>query len=274
MNTLYIINLLVAIVASAILIYKRHWFLALVAVCATAIYAYGIIHSGTPQMKELANMLYCEERYTEAKAVASVYGSIASLIMTSMMMSLFPWIKRWALFLWFALFLIIGMIAGIMSPLGIAEGTYGICCAIMTMLAQMLGLSYMTVCCIENIYIHSLLPTLFAIPAAYVGFKNFTNNNGLIASTFAITHLAIDAVMTATIWCHYIHLPLHEAASLCVKELQVIGNAVAPGWAGYVAINIAIFVVIFLTDSFISWLLYRWNKNNELKRITGKIPSR
>lgn len=103
MEFLYILNLLAAIIASVVLICKRHWILAFVAVCATAIYAYGIIHSGVPQMTELANMLYFEERYTEAKAIASVYGSIASLIMTSIMMSLFPWIKRWALFLWLVL---------------------------------------------------------------------------------------------------------------------------------------------------------------------------
>ena len=271
MELLYIINLLTAIFASVVLICKRHWILAFVAVCATAIYAYGIIHSGIPQMKELANMLYFEEHYTEAKAFASVYGSIASLIMTSIMMSLFPWIKRWALFLWFAFSLIIGMITGIMSPLGIAEGTYGICCAIMTMLAQMLGISYMAACCIENIYIHSLLPTLFAIPAAYVGFRNIVlNKDGYVAALLSITHLLIDAVMTILIWNHYIHLTMHEATHLCVRELQTIGKVIAPGSSGYVAINLVIFVAIFLTDAFLSWILYRWNKNHELENSNSK----
>lgn len=67
MEFLYIINLLAAILASFILISKRHWLLAFVAICATAIYTYGILQLGIPQMKELGNMLYCEERYTEAK---------------------------------------------------------------------------------------------------------------------------------------------------------------------------------------------------------------
>ena len=271
MEFLYVINLLAAIITSVVLICKRHWILAFVAVCTSAIYTYGIIHSGIPQMKELANMLYCEERYTEAKAIASVYGSIASLIMTSIMMSLFPWIKRWALFLWLVLFLIIGMITGIMSPLGIAEGTYGICCAIMTMLAQMLGISYMAACCIENIYIHSLLPTLFAIPAAYVGFRNIVlNKDGYVAALLSIMHLLIDAVMTILIWNHYIHLTMHEATNLCVRELQTIGKVIAPGWSGYVAINLVIFVAIFLTDAFLSWILYRWNKNHELENSNSK----
>ena len=42
MEFLYILNLLAAIIASVVLICKRHWILAFVAVCATAIYAYGI----------------------------------------------------------------------------------------------------------------------------------------------------------------------------------------------------------------------------------------
>lgn len=271
MEFLYILNLLAAIIASVVLICKRHWILAFVAVCATAIYAYGILHSGIPQMKELANMLYCEERYTEAKAIASVYGSIASLIMTSIMMSLFPWIKRWALFLWFALFLIIGMITGIMSPLGLTEGTYGICCAIMTILAQILNITYMAACYIENIYIHSLLPTLFVIPAAYVGFRNIVQNkDGYVAAFWAITHLSINSVMTILIWNHYIHLTMHEATDLCVRELQTVGKVIAPGWSGYVAINLIIFVALFLLDALLSWILYRWNKNHELKNSNSK----
>lgn len=262
MEALYIINLLAAIIASTILTYKRHWILAFIAICAALIYGYGIIHSGIPQMKDLANMLYFEERYTEAKAIASTYGSIASLIMTSMMMSLFPWCKRWTMFVWFVLFLIIGMITGIMSPLGMAEGTYGICCAIMTMLAQMLGISYMVACCIENIYIHSLLPTLFAIPAAYIGLRNvFQNKDNYVVSLFAITHLFLDIAMTYIIWSHYIQIPMHEATVLCVRELQTIGKYIAPGWCGYVAINLIIFIALFLFDALLSWLLYRWNKN-------------
>ena len=271
MEFLYIINILATILASVVLIYKRHWILAFVAVCTTAIYAYGILHSGIPNMTELANMLYCEERYSEAKAVASVYGSIASLIMTSIMMSLFPLLKRWALFLWLALFLTIGIITGIMSPLGIAEGTYGICCAIMTMLSQMLGIPYMAACCIENIYIHSLLPTLFAIPAAYVGLRNVVQSkDGYVAALLAITHLSINAVMTILIWNHYIHLTMHEATDLCVRELQTVGKVIAPGWSGYVAINLIIFVAIFLFDALLSWILYRWNKNHELKKSNSK----
>ena len=263
MEFLYIINLLAAIIASAVLIFKRHWILACAAVSATAIYAYGIIHSGIPQMTELCNVLFCQERYTEPKAIASVYGCLTSLIMTSVMMALYPWLKRWAVFIWFFFFLIIGVITGIMSPLGVAEGSYGICCAIMTVLAQMMGISYAVACCIENIYIHSLLPTLFAIPAAYIGIKNIINGKGVIASIITITHFIIDAIITIVIWNHYIHLSIQAATSLCVTELQTVGKMIAPGWAGYIAINIIVFIVIFLGDALLSWMLFRWVKHIE-----------
>lgn len=259
---LYIINILVAIVALMILIKKRQWILALVAVCCATLYVYGVFFNGIPDMKTLCHMLYCEERYTETKAIASVYGSISSLIMTNFMMALFPWFKRWTLFIWFILFVLIGIITGIMSPLGITEGNYGICCAIMTMLAQMLGLSYLVTCCIENIYIHSLLPSIFAFPAAYVGLKIITTNEkGIFPAIVAISHFVIDALITYVIWNHYIHLSMKAAAQLCVEELQMAGRLIAPGWSGYVAINIIIFVIIFLCDAFMSWLLYRWTKN-------------
>lgn len=263
MEFLYIINLLAAIIASAVLIFKRHWILACAAVSATAIYAYGIIHSGIPQMTELCNVLFCQERYTEPKAIASVYGCLTSLIMTSVMMALYPWLKRWAVFIWFLLFITTGVITGIMSPLGVAEGTYSICCAIMTVLAQMMGISYEVACCIENIYIHSLLPTLFAIPAAYIGIKNIINGKGVIASTITITHFIIDAIITIVIWNHYIHLSIQAATSLCVTELQTVGKMIAPGWAGYITINVIVFIGIFLGDALLSWILFRWVKHFE-----------
>lgn len=133
------------------------------------------------------------------------------------------------------------------------------------MLAQMLGITYMAACCIENIYIHSILPTLFAIPAAYVGFRNILNKDGFVAALLAITHLTINAVTTILIWNHYIHLTMHEATDLCVRELQAIGKVIAPGWSGYVAINLIIFVALFLFDALLSWILYRWNKEQEQK---------
>lgn len=271
MESLYIINLLTACFATAVLVWKRHWILAFVAGGSMLVYAYGLIHSGTPSMTELCHMLYCEERYTESKSIASVYGSIASLIMTSIMMALFPWLKRWTLFVWFGLFVLIGIIAGAMSPMGIAEGSYGICCGIMTMLAQMLGLTYLVTCCVENIYIHSLLPTLFAVPAAYIGTKIIMGGGKqrCLAAIVAVCHFLLDASIWLIVWNHYIHLSMKAAAQLCVDELQALGHFIAPGWAGYVAANILIFVVLFLGDAFLSWVLYRWVKHYEANEASS-----
>lgn len=263
MNTLFIANLLFSIGAFCVLVSKRNWFLATVALLSMLIYGYGLFVHGVPSDDTLKYMLYCEERYTPEKAMASSYGAIVSLIMTSLMMSTYPWLKRWALFIWFALLMIIGVITGIMSPLGAFEGLYGTCCAIMTFLAQMLGLSYLEVCCLENIYIHSLLPTLFAIPAVYTGSKNLLRGHrkSTLAAGISFLNFTMCFVFTAFIWNHYIHLSMQKAAQLCVEELQFLGRMLlCKGWAGYVCANMLIFVGAFLLSAFISWLLYRWTK--------------
>ena len=68
----------------------------------------------------------------------------------------------------------------------------------------------------------------------------------------------LNLFMTIAVWSHYIHLTLEDACHLCVGELKSMSGHT---WTGYVAINILIFVIAFLTDAIISWLLYRYAKH-------------
>ena len=146
MNILFYINFLAAIMALTILVWKRHWVLAATALCCVGIYGYGLAVHGVPTMDALCDTLINAELYNVDKAIASSYGAIISLIMTSIMMGAFPWLKRWTIFVWFAMLLAITTYVGITSSLGIAEGLYGTCGGIMTILSQMLGMTYMRAC--------------------------------------------------------------------------------------------------------------------------------
>ena len=220
-------------------------------------------------MDALCNILTNAESYSVDKAAASSYGAIYSLIMTSLMMGAFPWLKRWALFVWFALLIAITTYFGITSSLGMAEGLYGACCGIMAILSQMLGMTYIQACGIENIYVHSLLPTLFAIPAAYVGMRNIKNKErmALVAGLFAVLNLLCCFSVTYAVWSVCLKRSLHGAVVFVVHLLQSAGSMVAPGWGGYVMINMLIYVVLFLLSALISWLLYRWVKCYDIKKI-------
>lgn len=263
MQILIILNFLTVFVAAVVLSWKRHFIFAGIAWLLTLLYGYGIYHAGLDVSDKLVYMLWCEERYSPAKAYPSVMGSYLALLLTNVAAILYPWLKRWAVFLWFGFLLLSSFIVGFYSPLGMIEGLYGICCAIMTIFALMTGMTYLGVCTLENIYIHSLLPTLFAIPAVIVSVKCYAKDSRCFVLPLLLSsiYFLLNIMMTFVVWQHYIGLPLKEAGQKCVQELLALSFH---SWEVYVMLNIFVFVVAFLADGLGSWLLYRYAKSKEV----------
>lgn len=259
MNTLIFLNLLMAIIAFMVLVWKRHPLFAAIALFCVCLYAYGIYNAGFNLEELLCKMIMKEENYESSEALPAAYGGWLTLIISSFCLTLYPWFKRWAVIFWIILFVSIGISVGLYSPLSILEGLYAVCVAIMTEVAVMIGLSYLETCTLENIYLHSLLPSIFALPAFLICLqcilKRGKNHSILFILTgiWFLLHLAI----TFLVWNHYIGFSLTDAGRKCVIELKSISGGT---WNGYVLVNILIFIVLFLIDAILSWLLYRYTK--------------
>ncbi len=261
MDYLIILNFLTAIVALVVLCRKRHFLFALVALFCTILYGYGIWHAGIHIDDELCQMLHDQETYGREKAYPTALGGWTALMLSNVCLAIYPWLKRWAVVLWMLLIAGIGIAVSIFSSLSIIEGLFAMCCAIMCEMTIMTGLTYLEFTVLENIYLHSLLPTVFALPALYVCVRSLRrgHQHSYLSLLLSGTWFVLNLLMTVVIWQHYIHLPLEGAGRLCVGELKAMsGNT----WSGYVTVNILIFVIAFLIDIIISWLLYRYAKTS------------
>lgn len=266
MQILIVLNFLTAFVAAVVLTWKRHFIFAVIAWMLTLLYGYGIYHAGLNVSEKLVYMLWCEERYAPSKAFPSAMGGYLALMLTNVAAALYPCLKRWAVVLCFVFLFCSSVVVSIFSPLGVLEGLYGICCAIMTEYALMAGMTYLDMCTVENIYIHSLLPTLFAIPAVVVSVRGYVKAGRRFPSPLLLSGIwfLLNAMMTLVVWNHYIGMSLKKAAQKCVAELMTVSSH---SWDRYVMLNILIFVVMFLADALVSWLFYRYAKSKEIKNV-------
>ena len=261
MDYLIILNFLTAIVALVVLCWKRHFLFALVALFCVGLYGYGIWHAGIHVDDEICKMLHDEETYGRDKAYPAALGGWTALILSNVFMTLYPWLKRWAVVLWMLLVIASGLAVSMFSPLNVIEGLYAVCCAIMCEMTIMSGLSYLEFTVLGNIYLQSLLPTLFALPTLWVSVRSLGREHQhkylplLLSGIWFVLNLS----MTIAVWSHYIHHTLEEAGRLCVGELKDLSGHT---WSGYVTVNILIFFVAFLIDAIISWLLYRYAKHH------------
>ena len=268
MNTLIILNFATSIVAFVTLAWKRHPIMAIVALFCVLLYGYGLWNVGLNVEGPLSQTLQAEERYGMEVVHPALMGGWTALMLTNVCMALYPWLKRWSVVSWLLMVVAVGLVVGHVSPINAIEGLFSVCCAIMAEIAIITGLSYLHVCTLENIHLHSLLPTLFAIPAFIVSLRGLTKGQSREILPFLLSGvwLALNVSMTIVVWCHYIYLPIMEACGKCVRELKDLSGHT---WSGYVIANILIFVVAFLIDLFISWLMYRYAKNH-CKSIEGK----
>ena len=243
------------------LCWKRHFLFALVALFCSVIYGYGIWNTGLDVENNICQILREQETYGRDKAYPAALGGWTALLLSNVCLILYPWMKRWAVVSWMLMIVVVGLATSWFSPLNMIEGLFAVCCAIMAIMALMTSLSYFDACVLENIYLHSLLPTVFALPALWTGIRVLINKHcrKCLPLILSGTWFLLNLLMTIFVWRHYISLSLKEAGSLCATELQTLAGH---SWSRYVIVNILIFVIAFLIDAIISWLLYRYSKHH------------
>lgn len=175
-------------------------------------------------------------------------------------MTLYPWLKKWAVVLWGVFLVAASAIVNCFSPLSGVEGLYGLCVGLMCIFANILGFTYLETCVLEQLYLHPLILVLFALPPLVVSVKGlfFDGNERVAPFTLSTLMFTINAIIMAASWVHYWG-PLIPAGQLCCRELQEMANN---SWDVYVMLNILIFVVAFLLDGVVCWVLYRYAKKD------------
>ncbi len=156
------------------------------------------------------------------------------------------------------------------SPLSVVEGLYGICCALMCEFANMTGLTYLETCVVEQLYLHPFIVMLFAVPALVVSIKRFFfgGNKNVVPLILSALMFAINATIMVVTWMHYWG-PLIPADQLCCRELQEMASH---SW-DILMLNIMIFVVAFLLDGLICWVIYRYAKAVNSWHLPGACRS-
>ena len=99
MNILILLNFATAVIALAVLVWKRHPLMALVALCCAIWYGYGLWSVGLNIDSQLCQILHDEEGYGKEVAYLALMGGWTALMLSNVCLALYPWLKRWAIWL-------------------------------------------------------------------------------------------------------------------------------------------------------------------------------
>lgn len=127
------------------------------------------------------------------------------------------------------------------------------CCGVMAYFAWMLDLTYKEFCVIGNIYIQAALCLIAAVPPLLLCLRT---RKGIVKTAFCAINAAIHAVVFLVICMHY-WMPLEDGFDLCYKELNQMASFTG---LGYIAVNIILFVILFVGDLIVNAAIYQFVK--------------
>jgi len=158
---------------------------------------------------------------------------------------------------------LVGLI--LMIPVSII--VFYICCGIMQVAAWTFGVSYEVANSVCFIYLEPAIITLTAtITAAYVMYKMRPR---ILWIPLSIIYLIPYYLSCFVIWSRYYPLGLDGACRLAYKDLEVLGNVTG---VGYIAINLFLFIVLFLGLMALNMLIIRLAyKHNSQPRTSDTL---
>lgn len=124
------------------------------------------------------------------------------------------------------------------------------CCGVMAYFAWMLDLTYKEFCVIGNIYIEAALCLMAAVAPLLLCLRT---RKGFVMTAFCAINAAIHSVVFLVICMHY-WMPLEDGFDLCYKELNQMGTFTG---LGYIAVNIVLFVILFVGDLIVNAVIYQ-----------------
>ena len=166
-----------SVVASVILIWRRNYVLAPIAIGLAVMFLYGLFNAGIDGVEMPAYHMVVENEGNIFLAPSHVgytmWGSIVILCVTNICLALYPFLKKKALVIYAILILVVveairyGVHMDVTPaiPISYSYYLYVLLCAVNADLAVMLGISYNAAFILLFVYLVWLLPVIFALPA-------------------------------------------------------------------------------------------------------------
>ena len=268
-----------SVAASIILVWRRNYVLAPIAICLAAILLYGILNAGLDGVEMPAfHMVVENEGYiflSPFHAEDTIWGSMVILAITSICLALYPLLKKKTLVIYAILVLLVVevirysvyMNMTLPIPTSYLYYPYVLLCAINADLAVMLGISYNAAFIVIFVYLAWLFPVIFALPAfvrSWKGMGELKERSPLYKKAkyrrlyyVCLAWLIMNALATALVWGRFIGIPSEECASILVKDTQYLSGFTG---IGYCATNFIVYCAPILTSAFFSWILFAITK--------------
>lgn len=268
-----------SVAASIILVWRRHYVLAPIAIGLAVILLYGLLNAGLDGVEMRAyNMVLDNEGIiflSPSHAEYTMWGSMVILAITSICLALYPLLKKKTLVIYAILVLLVvevirygvHMNMTLTIPTSYLYYPYVLLCAINADLAVMLGISYNAAFIVIFVYLAWLFPVIFAMPAfirSWKGMGELKERSPLYKKAkyrrlyyVCLAWLIMNALATALVWGRFIGIPSEECASILVKDTQYLSGFTG---IGYCATNFIVYCAPILTSALFSWILFAITK--------------
>ena len=268
-----------SVAASIILVWRRYYVLAPIAICLAVILLYGILNAGLDGVEMPAfHMVVENEGYiflSPFHAEDTMWGSSVMLSITSIGLTVYPWLKKKTLVMCVGLvFIVVYVIRlGVQTNMILTIPTsylyypYVLLCAINADLAVMLGISYNAAFIVIFVYLAWLFPVIFALPAfirSWKGIGELKERAPLSKKAkyrrlyyVCLAWLIMNALATALVWGRLIGISTEECASILVKNTQYLSGVTG---IGFFATNFIVYCAPILTSALFSWILFAITK--------------
>lgn len=268
-----------SVAASIILVWRRNYVLAPIAICLAAILLYGILNAGLDGVEMRAYNMVLENEgnifLSPSHAEDTMWGSMVILGITSICLALYPLLKKKTLVIYAILVLLVAevirysvhMNMTLPIPTSYLYYPYVLLCAINADLSVMLGISYNAAFIVIFVYLAWLFPVIFALPAfirSWKGMGELKERSPLYKKAkyrrlyyVCLAWLIMNALATALVWGRLIGISTEECASILVKNTQYLSGVTG---IGFFATNFIIYCAPILTSALFSWILFAITK--------------
>lgn len=268
-----------SVAASVILVWRRNYVLAPIAIGLAVILLYGLLNAGLDGVEMRAYNMVLENEgnifLSPSHAEDTMWGSMVILAITSICLALYPLLKKKTLVIYAILVLLVvevirysvQMNMTLSIPTSYLYYPYVLLCAINADLAVMLGISYNAAFIVIFVYLAWLFPVIFALPAfirSWKGMGELKERSPLYKKAkyrrlyyVCLVWLIMNALATALVWGRLIGISTEECASILVKGTQYLSGFTG---IGYCATNFIVYCAPILTSSLFSWILFATTK--------------
>lgn len=272
-----------SVAASIILVWRRYYVLAPIAIGLAVILLYGLLNAGLDGVEMRAyNMVLDNEGIiflSPSHAEDTMWGSMVILAITSICLALYPLLKKKTLVIYAILVLLVvevirySVYMNMTLPIPTSYLYYPyvllyvLLCAINADLAVMLGISYNAAFIVIFVYLAWLFPVIFALPAfirSWKGMGELKERAPLSKKAkyrrlyyVCLAWLIMNALATALVWGRFIGISTEECASILVKNTQYLSGVTG---IGFFATNFIVYCAPILTSALFSWILFAITK--------------